>query len=55
MTAASAEGWRRLGLGDVHALVDLETTLAWGGLPAGNVVEVGEPLFPRLTEADLGA
>ena len=44
----SAEAFRRLGLGDITATTDIEAATAWGQLPAGNVVEVGDPLFPRL-------
>jgi len=53
MPAASAEVWRRLGLGDVLACDDLAAATAWGGLPAGLTVEVGAPLFPRLDLAEL--
>lgn len=48
MPNTSAEVYRRLGLGDVFALDDIERAAQWGGLPAGNAVEVGDPLFPRL-------
>ena len=44
----SAEAFRRLGLGDITAVTDIESASAWGQLPAGNAVEVGDPLFPRL-------
>lgn len=44
----SAEAFRRLGLGDITAVTDIEGATAWGQLPAGNTVEVGAPLFPRL-------
>lgn len=44
----SAEAFRRLGLGDITAVTDIEAATAWGQLPAGNTVEVGAPLFPRL-------
>ena len=44
----SAEAFRRLGLGDITAITDIEAATAWGQLPAGNVIEVGDPLFPRL-------
>ena len=57
MPSTSAEVWRRLGLGDVFATggsgQSLQQACAWGGLPAGNAVEVGEPLFPRLKEDEL--
>ncbi len=53
---ASAEVFRRLDLGKLDCsstkalgtLPPLAEAAAWGGLPVGNVVEVGEPLFPRL-------
>jgi len=48
MPNTSAEVFRRLGLGDVFALTDIEAESAWGRLPAGNAVVNGEPLFPRL-------
>ncbi|MCL2888831.1 MAG: methionine--tRNA ligase [Eggerthellaceae bacterium] len=48
MPRSSAEVFRRLGLGDVFAVDDIQAASAWGGLPAGNAVETGEPLFPRL-------
>jgi len=44
----SAEAFRRLGLGDITAIKDIESLAVWGLLPAGNTVEVGDPLFPRL-------
>ena len=44
----SAEAFRRLGLGDITAVTDIEAATAWGQLPAGNQVEIGDPLFPRL-------
>ena len=44
----SAEAFRRLGLGDLVDVTDIESASAWGQLPAGNAVEVGNPLFPRL-------
>ena len=50
MPNTSGEVFRRLGLGAVTDVVDIEAATAWGQLPAGNAVEVGEPLFPRLAE-----
>ncbi|WP_165053813.1 MULTISPECIES: methionine--tRNA ligase [unclassified Adlercreutzia] len=44
----SAEVFRRLSLGDITAVADIEAATAWGQLPAGNAVEVGDVLFPRL-------
>ena len=56
MPNTSAEVFRRLSLGDVADVTDIEAATAWGQLPAGNHVEIGDPLFPRLdTDAiDLG-
>ena len=48
MPSTSAEVYRRLGLGDIAAITDIEAATAWGQLPAGNQVEIGDPLFPRL-------
>ena len=48
MPNTSAEVFRRLSLGDVAAVDDIEAATAWGELPAGNAVEIGDPLFPRL-------
>jgi methionyl-tRNA synthetase len=53
MPATSSEVFHRLGLGEVFDITDLKTALRWGGLPAGNRVTVGEPLFPRLKEDEL--
>lgn len=44
----SAEVFRRLSLGDIAEVRDIEAATAWGQLPAGNAVEIGDPLFPRL-------
>ena len=48
MPNTSAEVFRRLGLGDIAAITDIEAATTWGQLPAGNTVEIGDPLFPRL-------
>ncbi len=48
MPNTSAEVFRRLGLGDVRAIDDIKAASVWGQLPAGNPVEKGDPLFPRL-------
>jgi methionyl-tRNA synthetase len=45
---AAAELWRRLGLSGRPEDEQLPAAAAWGGLPAGNVLEKGEPLFPRI-------
>ena len=46
--STSAEVFRRLNLGDIAQVDDIEAATAWGQLPAGNLVETGDPLFPRL-------
>lgn len=51
MPATSAEALRRVGL--PAAIDDIQTASCWGGLPAGNPVEKGEPLFPRLQLDDI--
>ncbi|MEG0504002.1 MAG: methionine--tRNA ligase, partial [Raoultibacter sp.] len=48
MPSTSAEVYKRLSLGDIVAVADIEAATAWAGLPAGNAVETGDPLFPRL-------
>ena len=48
MPNTSAEVFRRLSLGSVTDVTDIEAATAWGQLPAGNAVEIGDPLFPRL-------
>ncbi len=53
MPISSKEVWRRLGLGDVFAVDELKDNLEWGALPAGNKVEIGDPLFPRLKEEEI--
>ena len=45
--------WRRLQLGAPVDVIDIESVTAWGQLPAGNDVEVGDPLFPRLDVEEL--
>jgi methionyl-tRNA synthetase len=53
MPNSSTEVLQRLGLGSPFDVDDLAAASAWGGLPAGNRVTVGEPLFPRLREDEL--
>ncbi len=48
MPNTSAEVYRRLGLGDIDVVTDIEDASRWGQLPVGNLVEIGDPLFPRL-------
>lgn len=48
MPNTSAEVFARLGLDAPVDIEDIEAASAWGQLPAGNKVEVGDPLFPRL-------
>jgi methionyl-tRNA synthetase len=50
MPNTSAEVWRRMGLGDVTAVTDVAGEAAWGRLAVGNLVEKGEPLFPRIVD-----
>jgi len=50
MPETSAEVWRRLGLGDIHAVTDLATEAQWGRLPMGSRVTKGDPLFPRIVD-----
>src|SRR6185369_4925565 len=45
---AANELWRRLGLTGTPADQRLPEAAAWGGLPAGSLLEKGEPLFPRI-------
>lgn len=51
MPNTSADVFNRLSLGDVAAVTDIQAATVWGGLPAGNSVETGDPLFPRLDAA----
>jgi methionyl-tRNA synthetase len=44
----SDEVCRRLGVLPATTCEDLQREAAWGGLPIGNTVTIGEPLFPRL-------
>jgi methionyl-tRNA synthetase len=57
MPTTSAEVYKRLGLDDVFAIgstaQNLKQAAQWGGLPAGNRITIGEPLFPRLKEDEL--
>ena len=48
MPNTSNEVFRRMSLGCVTDITDIEAASRWGGLPAGNAVEKGDPLFPRL-------
>ncbi len=50
MPNTSAQVYKRLGLGNVHEITDIQAACVWGQLPCGNVVEKGEALFPRLDE-----
>jgi len=45
---ASAELWRRLGLGGRPEDQRLPAAAGWGLLPAGSPLEKGAPLFPRI-------
>ena len=55
MPSTSAELLARMGLPAPQECCDIEAACAWGGLPAGNAVEKGEPLFPRLEKLDADA
>lgn len=44
----SAEVYKRLGLGNIFDVTDIQAASVWGQLPPGNEVEVGDALFPRL-------
>lgn len=48
MPHTSDEVFHRLSLDAASDSTDIESQSAWGLLPAGNAVEKGEPLFPRL-------
>lgn len=48
MPNTSAEVYKRLGLGDISDIANIEEAARWGQLPAGNTVEIGDALFPRL-------
>ncbi len=48
MPNTSAEVFRRLSLGDITEVVDIQAASTWGQLPCSNAVEIGTPLFPRL-------
>ena len=53
MPNTSAEVFRRLSLGAIEEVDDIKTASVWGQLPAGNDVEKGDPLFPRLDVKDI--
>ncbi|NLG10462.1 MAG: methionine--tRNA ligase [Coriobacteriaceae bacterium] len=53
MPTTSTEVWKRLGLEEVLCVKDLGFQAKWGLLPAGNRVQTGEPLFPRLQREDI--
>jgi len=50
MPETSAEVWRRLGLGDIEEVADIEVQARWGLLPQGSRVTKGEALYPRIYE-----
>ncbi len=52
---ASEEIWRRIGLPGTVAEQRLPDAAVWGGYPGGVPVLVGDPLFPRLSLADIQA
>ena len=53
MPNTSNEVFKRMSLGDITEIVDIEAASAWGGLPVGNDVEKGDALFPRLKLEDI--
>lgn len=53
MPNTSAEVFRRLSLGAIEEVDDIKAESVWGQLPAGNQVEKGDPLFPRLDVKDI--
>ena len=53
MPNTSAEVFRRLSLGAIEGVDDIKAASVWGQLPAGNDVEKGDPLFPRLDVKDI--
>lgn len=54
MPNTSADVWMRIGHGDIAKVNDIEQEAVWGRLEAGNSVEVGDPLFPRLDADKIG-
>jgi methionyl-tRNA synthetase len=52
---ASEEIWRRIGMAGTAAEQRLPAAAVWGGYPGGVQVLVGDPLFPRLSLADIQA
>lgn len=48
MPRTSALVCERLGLEDPATITNIEAAAAWGGLPVGNTVVKGDPLFPRM-------
>jgi methionyl-tRNA synthetase len=52
MPATSDEVMARLGLPPASNVIDLEEAAKWGGLPAGNEVRKGDPLFLRIEIED---
>ncbi len=54
MPTAAQELWRRLGYSDHVSEQQIPQALSWGQLPAGQTVEKGAPLFPRIEESSSG-
>lgn len=48
MPNTSSAVFEQLGLDSPVNIKDVEAAAKWGQLPAGNIVAVGQPLFPRL-------
>jgi methionyl-tRNA synthetase len=50
MPRTSEEVWRRLGLGAIDEVTDIDARAAWGGMLIGAHVVKGDALFPRMYE-----
>jgi methionyl-tRNA synthetase len=50
MPRTSAEVWRRLGLGTIEEVKDIDERAAWGGMLMREHLVKGEALFPRIYE-----
>jgi methionyl-tRNA synthetase len=50
MPRTSAEVWRRLGLGTIEEVKDIDEQAAWGGMLMREHLVKGEALFPRMYE-----
>lgn len=48
MPNTSAEVFKRMSLGDITTITDIEAESVWGGLEPGLTIDTGTPLYPRL-------